>query len=153
VPEGKIREAVGIEARKSLRLTGNRESIRVVAGSPLWPAAFPQHGPGKKHERRIVLTSWQERIVDQHPRKFLRGLIHSDGSRTLNRVTVNLLDGPREYTYARYFFTNLSDDIRGLFCATCDRLGARWTRSSHKNISIASRQSVEMLDSFIGPKT
>jgi hypothetical protein len=54
--------------------------------------------------------------------------------------------------YPRYFFTNLSDDILGLFCATCDRLGIRWTRSSHKNISVADRHSVGYLDSFVGPK-
>jgi len=27
-----------------------------------------------------------------------------------------------------------------------------WTQSSHKNISIANRRSVELLDSFVGPK-
>jgi hypothetical protein len=67
----------------------------------------------------------------------LRGLIHSDGSRVLNRFSVDLpKGGRREYVYSRYFFTNLSADILGLFCATCDRLGIRWTRSSHKNISV-----------------
>ena len=55
-------------------------------------------------------------------------------------------------TSPRYFFTNLSADILGLFCATCDRLGIRWTRSSHKNISVADRHSVAYLDSFVGPK-
>jgi hypothetical protein len=28
---------------------------------------IPQHGPGPKHERRIVLEEWQERIVTAHP--------------------------------------------------------------------------------------
>jgi hypothetical protein len=26
--------------------------------------AFPQHGPGRKHERPIVLEPWQLEIVD-----------------------------------------------------------------------------------------
>ena len=101
----------------------------------------------------IKLTEWQQEIVDQLPRQFLRGLIHSDGCRVVNRFTVNLpKGGPHEYAYTRYFFTNLSIDIRSLFCASCDRLGISWTQSSYKNISVADRRSVEILDSFVGPK-
>jgi hypothetical protein len=100
----------------------------------------------------ISLTSWQQEVVDRFPGQFLRGLIHSDGSRVVNRFTINLPSGAREYAYVRYFLTNLSTDISGLFCATCDQLGIRWTRSSHKNISIADRRSIELLDSFVGPK-
>jgi hypothetical protein len=91
--------------------------------------------------------------VDRFPEPFLRGLIHSDGSRTVNRFSVALRDGSRTYAYPRYFFTNLSDDIRDLFCVSCERLGIRWTRSSNKNISVADRRSVELLDSFVGPKS
>lgn len=32
----------------------------------LW-CLFPQHGPGKKHERTIALEAWQQAIVDAHP--------------------------------------------------------------------------------------
>jgi hypothetical protein len=53
----------------------------------------------------------------------------------------------------RYFFSNLSADIRALFCEYCERLGVRWTRSNHRNISISRRKSVAILDGFIGPKT
>lgn len=108
--------------------------------------------PGKKHERRIALDPWQEAIVARFPKPFLRGLIHSDGSRSLNRFKVALETGPREYVYPRYFFTNLSSDIQGLFCAACDIVGVRWSKSSYKNISVASRKSVALLDSFVGPK-
>lgn len=100
-----------------------------------------------------MLTSWQQKIVDRWPQAFLRGLLHSDGSRTVNRFSVVLPSGRREYAYPRYFFTNLSADIRGLFCATCDRIGVRWTQSSYKNISVADRRSVALLDSFVGPKS
>jgi hypothetical protein len=31
---------------------------------------FPQHGPGKKHKRRIELEPWQRIIVSQHPGDF-----------------------------------------------------------------------------------
>ena len=147
-----IQRVVKIRAKASLRKTPKGRAIRLVATSRLWPLAFPQHGPGKKHERVIALATWQQDIVDQFPNEFLRGLIHADGSRVLNRFKVELASGSREYEYPRYFFTNLSADIRGLFCASCDRLGIRWTQSSYKNISIADRRSVAMLDSFVGPK-
>jgi hypothetical protein len=58
----------------------------------------------------------------------------------------------RSYSYPRYFFSNLSADIRGLFCEYCDRLGIRWTQSNHRNISVSHRRSVAALDEFIGPK-
>lgn len=114
--------------------------------------ALPHHGRGRKHERLIKLHHWQREIVDIHPRQFLRGLIHSDGCRCLNCFTVNLPSGPRHYRYVRYYFSNLSVDIRGLFCESCDRLGIHWTQSNHRNISVADRRSVAILDSFVGPK-
>jgi hypothetical protein len=114
--------------------------------------AFPQHGTGKKHERAIALADWQQHLVDRFPRQFLRGLIHADGSRVINRFSVSLASGPREYAYPRYFFTNPSTDIQRLFCESCDRLGIRSTRSSYKNVSVADRRSVALLDSFVGPK-
>ena len=118
-----------------------------------WLELLPQHGPGLKHERPIVLAGWQRAIVDEEPRPFLRGLVHSDGCRTVNRFTTLLPSGRRaEYAYARYFFSNLSADIRGLFCEYCERLGIHWTPSNHRNISISHRRSVAALDAFIGPK-
>ncbi len=148
-----IRNAAKVDARIHRRLTRKGDSIRLTAGSPIWLAAFPQHGPGKKHLRSIELAPWQAQIVDRWPEPFLRGLIHSDGSRTINCFSVALRGGSRTYAYPRYFFTNLSADIRDMFCASCERLGIRWTRSSNKNISVADRRSVELLDSFVGPKS
>ena len=129
------------------------EYVKVVGGSRLWPKAFPQHGPGRKHERPIILEPWQREIVDAFPREFLRGLIHSDGCRTINRFKTRLPSGRvAEYAYPRYFFSNLSADIRGLFCEYCDALGIRWTQSNHRNISVSHRHSVAAMDEFIGPK-
>ena len=115
--------------------------------------AFPQHGRGKKHERRIVLADWQTRLCRAHPRDLLRGLIHSDGCRTINRFKTKLPSGRvAEYEYPRYFFSNLSADIRGIFCDHCEMLGIRWTQSNHRNISISDRRSVELMDRYVGPK-
>jgi len=57
-----------------------------------------------------------------------------------------------EYAYPRYFFSNMSADIRGLFCEYCERLGIRWTQSNQRNISVSHRGSVARLDEFVGPK-
>jgi hypothetical protein len=66
--------------------------VRIVECSwKRWPELFPQHGPGRKHKRRISLERWQRDILDAEPEQFLRGLIHSDGCRTTNRFKVALL--------------------------------------------------------------
>ena len=92
-------------------------------------------------------------IVDAFPREFLRGRIHSDGCRTINRFKTRLPSGRwAECEYPRYFFSNMSADIRGLFCEYCERLGIRWTQSNHRNISVSHRTSVALLDEFVGPK-
>ena len=91
------------------------QMVYVQSCGKRWVDAFPQHGPGRKHERPIVLEGWQQQIVDR-------------------------------------FFSNLSPDIRALFCASCDRLGIQWTQSNPRNISVSHRRSVAILDEFVGPK-
>ena len=131
-----------------------RRCVRVMADSKRWPEAFPQHGPGRKHARKIELAGWQREIVDRFPREFLRGLLHSDGCRTVNRFTTLLPSGRMaEYAYPRWFFSNRSADIRGLFCEYCERLGIRWTQSNPRNISISHRKSVALVDSFVPAKS
>ncbi|MFF8589892.1 helix-turn-helix domain-containing protein [Streptomyces sp. NPDC015220] len=116
----------------------------------LW-CLFPQHGPGKKHDRRIALEPWQREIVDAHPWDFIRGLIHSDGCRITNWAT-RLVGGERKrYEYPRYFFTNLSEDIIRLFTDTLDRVHVDW-KANGRNISVARRASVALLDAHVGPK-
>jgi hypothetical protein len=84
----------------------------------------------------------------------IRGLIHSDGCRGVNRFSTKLPSGRvAAYRYTRYFFSNLSSDIRSIFCQHCELLGIRWTQSNARNISVAHRDSVALLDSFVGPKT
>ncbi|MFJ3764567.1 helix-turn-helix domain-containing protein [Streptomyces sp. NPDC090082] len=117
---------------------------------------FPQHGPGRKHERLIALEAWQQEIVDLHPWGFIRGLIHSDGSRITNWTT-RLVGGERKrYEYPRYFFTNSSTDIIGLFTAALDRVGVAWKPANQsrtaQNISVARRASVALMDAHVGPK-
>ena len=122
--------------------------VRVELTWRQWPCLFPQHGPGRKHRRKIELADWQLQIVQQAPQAFLRGLIHTDGWRGVNRVRVK----GHEYEYPRYQFSNRSADIRKLFTDTCDQLGVEWRPWTRYHISVARRESVAVLDSFIGPK-
>lgn len=132
---------------------GDGSVAAVQVSHPALPFAFPQHGAGRKHLRPIELEDWQREITIAFPRELLRGLIHSDGCRTLNRFKTKLPSGRvAAYEYPRYFFSNLSEDIRQIFCDHCDLLGIRWTQSNPRNISIAHRKSVALLDEFIGPK-
>lgn len=113
-----------------VRLTGCTE---VHAGWKHWPCLFPQHGPGPKHKRSIVLADWQRDIVQRMPAPFVRGLIHSDGCRVLNWVN--------NTPYPRYHFSNTSADIRGLFGWACDLLGVDWRPNNATNLSVARRDS------------
>ncbi|MET9817821.1 MULTISPECIES: helix-turn-helix domain-containing protein [unclassified Streptomyces] len=117
---------------------------------------FPQHGPGKKHERRIALEPWQQAIVDAHPWEFIRGLIHSDGCRITNWTTRMVAGKRKRYEYPRYFFSNKSDDIRRLFTDALDLVGVEWSTlaraSDPFNISIARKASVALMDAHVGPK-
>jgi hypothetical protein len=122
--------------------------LEIQSYSKLWPKVFPQHGPGRKHLRPIILVPWQQRIVEAESEAFLRGLIHSDGSRFTNTVRHD----KKTYAYPRYNFTSASDDIRGLFTAACDRLGIAWRQMNARNVSVARREAVERLDAFVGPK-
>src|SRR5918992_2690426 len=142
----------GVGVHEFLRMGSSVTAVQ--ANHPALPFAFPQHGRGRKHTRRIILTDWQRALTHAHPKELLRGLIHSDGCRTVNRFKTKLPSGRvAEYEYPRYFFSNLSADIRGLFCEYCERLGVRWTQSNHRNISVSHRRSVAILDGFIGPKS
>ena len=127
-------------------------SVEVICIHKFWPEIFPQHGAGPKHLRDIILETWQQQIVDRYPLELFRGLYHSDGSRFSN--IVNGKD------YPRYQFTNHSDDIRKLFCDTCDQLGIHWTVKHRKSLGesvtdifISKRKDVEYLDQVVGPKS
>jgi len=118
-----------------------------------WLHYFPQHGPGRKHQRSIALAEWQRELVAEDPRPLIRGLIHSDGYRGTN-WTVRPVGGElKRYTYPRYQFSNESADIKGIFTDALDQLGIAWRVMNRKTISIARREAVAALDEFVGPKS
>lgn len=123
---------------------GNARCVEVSSYWQHWPCLFPQHGRGKKHLRPIQLERWQATIVASQPRPFLRGLIHSDGCR--------IVANDRGRLTARYSFSNRSDDIKQLFCRSLDAVGVHWTRPCDRKIAVYRKDSVAILDRFIGPK-
>src|SRR5215208_1362097 len=102
--------AVMPTSRVGIQRYGHMNADFVNSYSRAWPCLLPQHGPGRKHLRSIELASWQLENVEADPRPLLRGLIHSDGCRHTNTIR----HPKRTYRYARYEFTNKSEDIRPL---------------------------------------
>ena len=139
---------VRLDRRPSVWPNPRSNCVTVQSTWRPWFCLFPQHGPGRKHNRTIALAHWQSNIIDAAPGPFLRGLIHTDGWRGTNRVHAK----GRDYEYPRYQFSNRSDGIRHLFTDACDRLGVRWRPWTRYHVSVAKRESVAILDSFIGPK-
>jgi len=119
--------------------------VEVSSFSKAWPCLIPQHGPGKKHDRPIVLKDWQLQLVDRWPEPLLRGLIHSDGCRFMNT-------GRGNWRCPRYAFSNKSADIKDIFCYGCEQVGVHWTSAGKKNIYVSRKADVAKLDEFIGPK-
>jgi hypothetical protein len=125
-----------------------KRMFRVECNSRWWPTLLPQHGPGRKHTRPIILERWQQLITEIHPHELLRGLIHSDGRFVARQRKP---DGSH-YEYVRYAFSNRSEDIKQIFCDHADLLGIAWTRPSDRDIQVARRASVAILEEFVGPK-
>lgn len=117
-----------------------------------WPCLFPQHGPDRKHKRRIELAPWQTRVVDARTEEFVRGLFHSDGCRTANRVKRACAGGTMWYEYPRYFFSNESADIQRVLGHHLDRLGVEWRTARRNSLFVARKEAVARLDGFVGPK-
>lgn len=157
---GLIDECVGavraIRPGNSVFRVQRQGCVAVTAYNPHWPCLFPQHGPGRKHERHIGLSDWQQRIAETHPWELVRGLVHSDGCRITNWTTRVVSGTRKRYEYPRYFFTNKSDGIRKIYTDALNAVGVEWTVLSRGgaplNVSVARRASVALMDAHVGPK-
>lgn len=127
---------------------GGDGCVKVQAYSRQWPCLLPQHGTGMKHTRPIRLADWQREITHARPEMLIRGLIHSDGCRFINRVR----HSDKVYAYPRYMFSNRSKDIHAIFGEHLNLLGIPWRWSNAHTISVARRAAVTRLDEFVGPK-
>lgn len=125
------------------------------------PKKFPQHGIGKKHERPIVLESWQKVIVDKYPKLFLCGLFESDGCRYESKIKRK--NSEQYYTYWNYNFSNVSLNITNLVLDKLKKLNISYRlQHKYKNtnencekqyvVTISKKTDVAFMDTFIGPK-
>lgn len=55
-------------------------------------------------------------------------------------------------TYPRYFFTNMSVDIRQMFYETAEKLNLQWRQTNAISVAISRREDVAWLDEHIGAK-
>jgi hypothetical protein len=138
---------------------GGRPHTRLVPGAVIttvswkhWLCLFPQHGPGRKHDRAIVLAEWQADVVRAFPADFLRGLLHSDGCRVNNWATRVVRGEKKRYDYPRWQFVNASEDILGLCTWALDLVEVPWRRSGQRVVSVSRREAVRRLDELVGPK-
>ncbi len=126
------------------RLSADRGSTVVLwVYSRHLSCLYPQHGPGKKHQRRIELEPWQGELVAAAPWAFIRGCIRSDGCVFVNRTG--------RYEYLTYHFCNLSADIRNLFVQVCESVGIH-CRVSGRNVRMNRRACVQLLVEHVGTK-
>lgn len=149
---GECIDAIRSVAHHSAGTTDKKGCVEIYSNWKHWPCLFPQHGAGPKHLRQIVLREWQLTLARRFPRDLIRGLVQSDGCRAINRVRRPSKDGTKEYQYVRYFFSNASPDIRSIFLDACAQIGVDCRRTTERVVSVARRDSVILLDSFIGPK-
>jgi hypothetical protein len=114
---------------------------------------FPQHGPGKKHERCINLEAWQEGLVQLAPWPFIRGCIRTDGCVFVNRTDVHR---EQPYEYLTYAFSNMSKDIVDLFVGACDQVGVftrvTCSKQGRWDVRINRRESVALMLQNVGRK-
>lgn len=136
---------VGVTRVWHLRQPG----CRVVTAPPSrWDDWLPT-GDGAKHTYALRWSDWHGEALRSRPHLVLRGLIHSDGCRFLNRVVVN----GKGYSYPCYSFSNRSEQIHSVFEDACARLGVRPTvTGAGIGRRVARREAVELLDLFIGSK-
>jgi hypothetical protein len=98
--------------------------------------------------RPIALTAWQGQIVAVHTERFIRGLIHSDGT----RIIATERKGNYVRRAVRYAFKNRSEDILEIFRDACAAADVHCTRASQTQIAVYSKAAVTRLDEFVGPK-
>jgi intein-encoded DNA endonuclease-like protein len=105
---------------------------------------FPQLGPGKKHNRKIVILEWQKKIIEEYPFDFLKGLIYSDGCIFLNKKS------------GQYWidFTNRSEDIKEIYEEVLGSLGIMSSRNSKGlNVRVTNQLAVSALMEHIPLKS
>jgi hypothetical protein len=83
---------------------------------------------------------------------FLRGLFHSDGSRTANWAQRMVNGRLKRYDYPRWEFVNHSEDILALCTWALGLCGIAWRRPRPVCVAVSRADDVRRLDDLIGLK-
>ena len=152
-PDRSLRGRRRSQSTPATKSTGSdaSDTSTVVGTSQHWPCLFPQHGPGKKHERQIALEPWQQEIVDAHPWDFIRGLIHSDGCRITNWTDKVVAGERKRYEYPRLLLHQHLRRHPAALHRHARPTSASSGRTAHAdgnpfNISVARKASVALMD-------
>jgi hypothetical protein len=136
------------ENKASIYKRRNQNCVDVSLWSRNLPAFFPQHGKGKKHNRKIELSTWQFDMLDWT--QFWKGLFHSDGCFYTQH------DKRDDYEYEHFVFSNMSEDISRLFQTCCTMHGIHFTSTITKSglfkTCIYKQEEVKLLKHLIGTK-
>jgi hypothetical protein len=111
-------DSMNVVVGRLVNMVSKRGCTDVHVYSNVLPNIFPQHGPGKKHNRNVELTSWQKDNLDHA--SLLKGLFHSDGC----------------YYYSQkayiYNFVNCSLDIIKIYESCLIALGIEYKTYTRK---------------------
>ena len=117
-----------------------------------WPCLFPQHGPGRKHERRIELAPWQEQIIGSVSRPFCPGTVpfrRLPGDEPGRRP----LAGGDRWSNTRGTSSPTNQRTSSDYVGTLSISSGSAGECSRRNaLSVARREAVARLDEFVGPK-
>ncbi len=110
---------------------------------------FPQHGSGRKHNRKLLFADWQIKIIREFPEEFIRGCIQSDGCIYFQKVSGKV--------YKRYSFCNMSEDIIDLVLMSLSFVGImknKWQNLKTGKFVIQnfSKKDTAILESIIQTK-
>lgn len=121
----------------------NSNCFIVKADSHYLIDLFPQHGTGKKHDRKLELADWQKKIVEKYPHEFIRGCIQSDGC-----IWFQKNDNRK-----RYEFTNVSEDIANFFLDALKLIGIEakkyWAKAGFYQVKSLRKAQEEILSKII----
>ena len=114
--------------------------VEIMTSSKNLPIMFPQHGFGKKKDREIKLTDWQEEIIDA--KMLVKGLIVSNGTIFRNEETNSI----------NIKFYNRSSDIADIFEKYISKLNFKYNRFStngHHVVDIFDLYDEEFLNELV----
>lgn len=135
-------------AAKSVHRVQQTGCVNVQSYSNHWPCLLPQHGPGRKHERRIYLADWQQPIIDANSDSFLAWTI---SVRWLPRYQQGTTRGGKLFLSEIHLLERVGDIMR-LCKASLDRLAIGWRVCRRTMLSVARMEDVAALDHHVGTK-